>query len=98
MPLHSRDAKADAEYANAAENQRDLEAAEIDAKRLTLKDARAVLSLLEADQVVAAKRMHFGRQKLSVGTRVLLWCLRVYVVAMLIIVMLSVLHALHPAP
>jgi hypothetical protein len=98
MPLHSRDAKADAEFANAAENQRDLEAAEIDAKRLTLKDARAVLSLLEADQVVAAKRTHFGRQKLSAGTRVLLWCLRVYVVVMLIIVMLSVLHAFHPAP
>ena len=35
-----------------------------------LDDPRAVLSLLEADQVVAAKRRtHFGRKNLSFGTR-----------------------------
>ncbi len=57
-----------------------------------------MLSLLEADQVVAAKRRtHFGRKNLSVGTRVLLWCLRVYVVAMLVIVAISVIQAIHAA-
>ena len=71
---------------------------EVNSEQLTLQDPRAVLSLLEADQVVAAKRRtHFGRQKLSVKTRVLLWCLRVYVVAMLVIVAISVLQAIHAA-
>jgi hypothetical protein len=53
--------------------------------------------MLEVDQVVAAKRRtHFGRQRLSLRTRVLLWCLRVYVVLMLVIVAISVVRALHP--
>ena len=61
-----------------------------------LEDPRVVLSLLEADQVVAAKeQMRFGRQKLSSGVRVLLWGLRVYVVVMMIIVLVSVLRAVH---
>jgi hypothetical protein len=55
-----------------------------------------VLSLLEADQVVAAKeQMHFGRQKMSRGVRILLWGLRIYVVVMMIIVLISVLRAIH---
>lgn len=63
-----------------------------------LKDPRLVLSLLEADQVVAAKRRtHFGQRNLSVGVRVLLWGLRAYVVMMLVIVVISVLHAIHDA-
>lgn len=63
-----------------------------------LKDPRVVLSLLEADQVVAAKRQtHFGRRKLSLGARVLLWGLRVYVIFMLVIVVISVLRAIHAA-
>jgi hypothetical protein len=61
-----------------------------------LEDPRVVLSLLEADQVVAAKeQMRFGRQKLSPGVRALLWALRVYVVVMMIIVLISVLRAVH---
>jgi hypothetical protein len=61
-----------------------------------LEDPRVVLSLLEADQVVAAKeQMRFGRQKLSPGVRALLWALRVYVVVMMIIVFVSVLRAVH---
>ena len=64
-----------------------------------LKDPRVVLSLLEADQVVAAKqRTHFGRRQLSVGMRILLWGLRVYVVLMLILVLISAVRALHPSP
>ena len=61
-----------------------------------LKDPRVVLSLLEADQVVAAKqRTHFGRRRLSIPLRILLWSLRVYVVVMLVLVLVSVMHALH---
>lgn len=68
------------------------------AENLDLKDPRVVLSLLETDQVVAAKqRTRFGERKLSLGARVLLWGLRVYVVTMLVIVLVSVVRALHSA-
>jgi hypothetical protein len=61
-----------------------------------LEDPRVVLSLLEADQVVAAKQhMRFGRQKLSREVRVMLWGLRLYVLVMLVIVLISVLRAVH---
>lgn len=67
-----------------------------DGGRPDLRDPRVVLSLLEADQVVAAKsRTHFGRRELSLGTRVLLWALRIYVLFMLVIVVISVLRAVH---
>jgi hypothetical protein len=69
-----------------------------DSGKLDLKDPRVVLSLLEADQVVAAKsRTHFGRRDLSLGMRVLLWALRIYVLFMLVIVVISVLRAIHSA-
>jgi hypothetical protein len=68
-------------YAGASEDQRALAGVEVNSEQLTLQDPRAVLSLLEADQVVAAKRRtHF-----------------VYVVAMLVIVAISVLQAIHAA-
>jgi hypothetical protein len=61
-----------------------------------LRDPQVVLSLLEADQVVAAKqRTRFGRRKLSLGVRMLLWGLRVYVVVMLVLVVISVIRAIH---
>ena len=61
-----------------------------------LEDPRVVLSLLEADQIVAAKEQRrFGQQELSPGVRALLWGLRVYVVVMMIIVLVSVLRAVH---
>ena len=64
-----------------------------------LKDPRVVLSLLETDQVVAAKRQsRFGRRSLSPGIQVLLWGLRAYVVIMLVIVVIAVIRAIHPAP
>jgi hypothetical protein len=57
-----------------------------------------VLSLLEADQVVAAKRQsRFGPRKLSVGIRILLWGLRIYVVVMLVLVAISVIRAVGAA-
>jgi len=62
---------------------------------LNLKDPGVVLSLLEADQVVAAKRQsRFGPRKLSLGVRMLLWGLRIYVVVMLILVVVSVYRAI----
>jgi hypothetical protein len=64
--------------------------------RPDMKNPRVVLSLLEADQVVAAKtRTHFGKRPLSLGVRALLWGLRAYVVVMLVIVLISVLRAAH---
>jgi hypothetical protein len=63
-----------------------------------LKDPHVVLSLLETDQVVAAKQQtRFGQRSLSLGTRVLLWGLRIYVVAMLVLVVVSVVRAIHSA-
>lgn len=63
-----------------------------------LKDPRLVMSLLEADQVVAAKRQsRFGRRQLSFGTRMMLWGLRAYVVVMLVLVVVSVVRAIHSA-
>ncbi|MGH9684076.1 MAG: hypothetical protein ACRD4S_10765 [Candidatus Acidiferrales bacterium] len=64
-----------------------------------MNDPSVVLSLLEADQVVAAKQQtRFGRQNLSARVRTLLWGLRIYVVVMLVIVLVSVLRAIHLAP
>jgi len=65
-------------------------------KKPDLSNPELVLSLLEADQVVAAKQgSRFGRKKLSLRTRVILWGLRIYLVIMLVIVAISVLRALH---
>jgi hypothetical protein len=94
--------KLDSRFAEVPENQSALAPVDVplDVKpeQLSLQDPRAVLSLLEADQVVAAKRRtHFGRKNLSPGTKVLLWALRVYVVAMMVIVLISVYQAIHAA-
>jgi hypothetical protein len=70
-----------------------------DATAPDMEDPRAVLSVLEADQIVAAKqRTQFGRRKLSRGARVLLWGLRVYVVIMLVLVVISAFRVIHSAP
>ncbi|HTZ74245.1 MAG TPA: hypothetical protein VMB47_10025 [Candidatus Aquilonibacter sp.] len=64
-----------------------------------MQDPSAVLSVLEADQIVAAKQQtRFGRRKLSRGTRALLWALRVYVVIMLVLVVISAFRVIHPSP
>ena len=94
---HTEEPELNSDYARAAESHREVDVTAPDFKQITLKDPRAVLSMLEVDQVVAAKRRtHFGRQRLSLRTRVLLWCLRLYVVLMLVIVAISVVRALHP--
>jgi hypothetical protein len=92
----------DLHHADISENPGALGSPEVSvdvkSEQLTLQDPRAVLSLLEADQVVAAKRRtHFGRKSLSTGTKALLWGLRIYVVAMLVIVLISVYQAIHAA-
>jgi hypothetical protein len=57
-----------------------------------------VLTLLEPDQVVVAKqRTRFGLRRLTRGHKAILWGLRVYVVVMLIIVLVSVIRAVHIA-
>ena len=62
------------------------------------KRPEVVLSLLEPDQLVATKEhTRFGLRSLSVGTRVQLWALRIYVVVMMIIVALSVFRAIQAA-
>ena len=64
-----------------------------------MEDPRAVLSVLEADQIVAAKqRTQFGRRSLSKGARALLWGLRVYVVIMLVLVVISAFRVIHSSP
>jgi hypothetical protein len=98
VALYSRGWNLNSRIAGVPENQRALGVADVNSEQLTLQDPRAVLSLLEADQVVAAKRRtHFGPRNLSVGTRILLWCLRVYVVAMFAIVLISVVQAIRSA-
>lgn len=68
------------------------------ADQVSADDQQFVLSMLEADQLVAAKgRTRFGRRSLSFGVKLLLWSLRVYVIIMLLIVLVSVLRALHAA-
>ena len=70
-----------------------------DATAPNLEDPRAVLSVLEADQIVAAKqRTRFGRRHLSRGARALLWGLRVYVVIMLVLVVISAFRVIHSTP
>ncbi len=64
----------------------------------TPEDAQLAMTLLEADQLVAAKRSsRFGRRTLTLRERLLFWSLRIYVVIMLLIVLLSVLQAVHRA-
>ncbi len=90
--------KLDSHYADVPETPGALAPIDVKSEQLSLRDPRAVLSLLEADQVVAAKRRtHFGRKNLSFGTKALLWGLRTYVVAMLVIVLISVYQAIHAA-
>jgi hypothetical protein len=47
--------------------------------------------------VAAKERMRFGPRQLSRGVRAMLWGLRVYVVIMMVLVLISVLRAVHLA-
>jgi hypothetical protein len=88
----------DSEHIRSIENQGELETkpAIASANQFDLKDPHAILSVLESDQLVAAKRRtHFGPRKLSLAVRALLWSLRVYVVIMMVLALISVLRASH---
>jgi hypothetical protein len=77
-------------------DEKQLELTAAGSERPDLQDPGLVLSLLEADQVVAAKRQsRFGRRNLSFGVRILLWGLRIYVVVMLVLVLVSVFRAVR---
>jgi hypothetical protein len=68
---------------------------EQDHQRLDMKP-ETVLSLLEEDQLFATKqRAKLGRAKLSSGTRLLMWCLRGYVILMLVVVVVAIVNAIH---
>ncbi|MGA3294214.1 MAG: hypothetical protein ABSE45_09570 [Candidatus Acidiferrales bacterium] len=93
------DGKAKSDHAGSNTNTPQLELTTAGSERPNLKDPSVVLSLLEADQVVAAKRQtRFGRRNLSFAARMLLWGLRIYVIAMLVVVLISVLGAIHASP
>ncbi len=58
--------------------------------------AKAILSVLEEDQLVRAKeRIHWGRIRLTPGVRVMLWGLRLYVIFMLVTVVIHVVHTVQ---
>jgi hypothetical protein len=89
--------ESDAVGAKMGAGAQTLEAGAANSAEPRLDDPSVVLSLLEADQVVAAKRQtHFGPRKFSLPLRVLLWSLRVYVIIMLVLVLISVYRALLP--
>jgi hypothetical protein len=80
----------------ARDSERESEAAAALAAPPDLKHPQVVLSLLEADQIVAEKqRTRFGRRRLSFSVRLMLWGLRVYVVIMLVIVAISIFRAVR---
>ena len=68
---------------------------ELEPRELDMKP-ETVLSLLEEDQLFAAKqRALLGRARLPRGARVLMWCLRGYVILMLIVVVVAIVNATH---
>ncbi len=57
-------------------------------------DSDDVLTLLEDDQLVAAKaKVRLGRRSFSPGLKAILWALRVYVVLMLVLIAVKVVQA-----
>jgi hypothetical protein len=92
-----KEVQVNSDQAQSAASHRDLPS-EAAVAQPNLKDPRVVLSLLEADQIVAAKRQtHFGRRPLSPRERVLLWGFRIYVAVMLVIVAITVIQAVGAA-
>jgi hypothetical protein len=59
-------------------------------------DVGQALALLEDDQFVAVKAgRRLGRASLSKGVRALLWCLRIYVVLMILLVAFQAFQVLR---
>lgn len=63
--------------------------------RQATEDEPSTLDALEADQLTAAKHRRFGRRRLGLGTRALLWALRLYVLLMLMVVVARIVQAVN---
>ena len=80
-----------------SEKQWDAEAVPLPSREDLERQPELAAKLLEPDQTVVAKRARFGRKPLKPWERALLWALRVYVVAMQIVVVIAVIRALRAA-
>jgi len=58
-------------------------------------DDAGVREALEPDQLVAARREPYGRRQLSRGALAAMWGLRVYAILMVLVVIYSVIQAIH---
>jgi hypothetical protein len=63
-----------------------------EALRREADDDGWVLEALEPDQLVAGKTQRFGLRRLGLGTRVLMWALRGYVIFMLVVIVYQILN------
>jgi hypothetical protein len=78
------------------ETRNNANGAQLNGEPISLEHPEAALALLEADQLVTTKqKTRFGRRPLSTLVTASLWGLRIYVVIMMILVVISVLQALH---
>jgi hypothetical protein len=55
-----------------------------------------LLKVLEADNLLKMQRQHYGRRQLSGRTLAVMWVLRIYAALMVIVVIYSVVLAIHP--
>jgi hypothetical protein len=58
-------------------------------------DRRAVLDVLDPEQLVTAKAAGYGRRQLSLRAQAVMWALRLYLVLMLVVVIDRIVHAMH---
>jgi hypothetical protein len=78
------------------ETENNANGAQPNGESISLEHPEAALAVLEADQLVTTKqKTRFGRRPLSTPVTASLWGLRIYVAIMMILVVVSVLEALH---
>ena len=61
----------------------------------TARGDAGVREALEPAQLVAARREPYGRRQLSTGALIAMWGLRVYAILMVLVVIYSVVQAIH---
>ncbi len=59
------------------------------------RDDAGVREALEPDQLVEARREGYGRRQLSAGALTAMWGLRIYALLMVLVVIYSVVQAVH---
>ncbi len=59
------------------------------------RDDAGVREALEPDQLVEARRERYGRRQLSAGALTAMWGLRIYALLMVLVVIYSVVQAVH---